>query len=81
MLFDFEIRNANVNGNALLVKWPTIKFNILSSVKVCERDDCLKKFDENIGYFLALLKMVVQRPKFEEAINILMTFNDVSIEL
>lgn len=66
---------------AFLVKWQTVKFDILNCVKACERDDCLKQFDEHIGYFIALLKLVVQRPKFEEAINIIMTFTDVSIDL
>lgn len=66
---------------AFLVKWESVKFDILNCVKACERDDCLKRLDEHAGYFLALLKSVVQRPKFEEAINIILTFTDVSIDV
>lgn len=62
-----------------MIKWSHIKLNVLNCNKANDRDDCLKIFNEDIGYFLALLKLVVKDSKFENAIKSFITFTDVNI--
>lgn len=79
--YDFEIRNNSIDSNALFTKWPKLKNNILTAVKPTERDQCLKWFNDDIGYFLALLKIVSPNSaKLEEVIGKFIIHSDVSTE-
>lgn len=72
-----EIRKQSWNAMALLRKWATAKFYILNSpsVKASERKDCLKLYNEETVYFLALLKLIIQRPKFDDAVRSLISLS------
>lgn len=71
-----------MDAKALFKKWPEIRSDILNTVKPAERDSILQYFNEDIGYFLALLRLVVPRSsKIEEIINKFIIFSDVSIFL
>lgn len=55
-----------------------MKWKVLNCIKANERDDVMKIFNSDIVYYLALLKLLVQRPKFDDAVNKLICFSDVS---
>lgn len=61
---------------SLLKKWQTVKIHVLNCLKPSERDDVLKILNEEIGYFLALIKLN-SRNKFEDAAKCLIIFSDV----
>lgn len=74
---DFEIRAANARSNALIVKWPTMKHDIFNQLSLRDRDECSSYFDKEIGYFIALLKLLSTNTKFKERIDSFLIFNDV----
>lgn len=82
ILFDFEIRNKSLDAGALFTAWPKIKTEIIISVNVAERDMCLKYYNEDIGYFLALLKLLIPKnAAFDEIVSKFIVFSDVRCEI
>lgn len=82
ILFDYEIRNQSLNFNALFDKWPQMKGDVLASVNPADRDGLLKLFDEEIGYFLALMKLLApSKSNFTENIGKFIIFSNASITI
>lgn len=44
-----------------------------------EREQCNSFYDAEIGYFIAFLKVICQKTKFEDRVAQLVIFSDVSI--
>lgn len=77
--FDFAIRNKTIDPDVLFKKWPEIKNDVLLNIRARDRDDLLKFFNEDIGYYLCLLKLLV--PANADLPNVtskLVIFSDVS---
>lgn len=74
---DFEIRTACVRPSALIEKWPTMKYDIYNQLSLSNRDECSIYFDKEIGYFIALLKLLSTNTKFKERLDSFLIFNDV----
>lgn len=82
ILFDSEIRNKSLDANALFTVWPILKFNILTSVNAAERDECLQIFNEDIGYFLALLKLLIPKnASLNDIVSKFIVYSDVCYEI
>lgn len=78
-MYDYAIRNESYDPKAFVEKWPKIKTDILTAVKPIERDDLLKYFNDDIGYFLALLKLLLPRgSNLESAVSKFIVYSDVS---
>lgn len=65
----------------MLNTWPETKLDILCLLDPKERNECCSFFDTEIGYFLALMKVVSQKPKFKDRIDNLIIFSDVSVAI
>lgn len=77
--YDFEIREISSVPNALFERWPQMKHDILAAVDPSSRDKLLNMFNDDIGYFLALLKLLTpSKANFENVAGKLITFSDVS---
>lgn len=77
-LYDFEIRKISPVPNALFERWPQMKHDILAAVDPSLRDKTLDMFNDDIGYFLALLKLLIpSKADFENVAGKLITFSDV----
>lgn len=77
--FDFAIRNTAIDPDVLSKKWPAMKVDVLSNVKAKDRDDLLKYFNEDIGFYLCLLKLLVPaNASLPSVISKLIIFSDVS---
>lgn len=79
ILFDFEIRSPGVDPNALIEKWETLKHRIVLDLTLEEKNECANYFDTEIGFFIALLKQLSTKPKFEEKVDSFIIFTDVSV--
>lgn len=79
-MFDFEIRSRDVNSNALIEKWPSLKSLIVLELTLSEKNECQNFFDNEIGFFIALLKLLSTKPKFEERVDSFIFFTEVSID-
>lgn len=77
ILFDFELRSPGIDPNALLNVSEKAKANIMCNLSVVERNECNGFFDEKIGFFIALMKQVNQKPKFLERVEQIIHFTDV----
>lgn len=77
ILFDFEIRSPDINSNALLEVWPTLKSDVIRELSLCDRDECANYFDKEIGFFIALLKLLSVKNRFEEKVDAFIIFTDV----
>lgn len=78
ILFDFEIRSSDTNANALIEQWPTLKLNIPLELQLAEINECMGYFDEEVGSFIALLKLLSNKPNFAEKVRSFLMFTDVS---
>lgn len=68
------------NPNALFDKWPQMKHDVLAAVQPSLRDNILNMFNDDIGYFLALLKLLIpSNANLETVAGKLITFSDVSL--
>lgn len=77
-MFDFEIRSPELNSNALIDTWPRIKGDIFCLLSIAEREQCSSFYDSEIGHFIALMKLLSQKTKFEERVVQLLIFSNVS---
>lgn len=78
-MYDYAIRNESYDPKAFFEKWPKIKTDILTAVKPSERDDLLNCFNDDIGYFLALLKLLLPRgSNLELAVSKFIVYSNVS---
>lgn len=57
--FDFEIRYNAIDTKALFNKWPAMKMDVIATVNASSRDFLLNHFNEDIGFYLCLLKLLV----------------------
>lgn len=79
-MYDFEIRTISSNPNALFDRWPQIKHDVLATVDASLRDSILNMFNDEIGYFLALLKLLIpSTANLETVAGKLITFSDVRL--
>lgn len=77
--FDFEIRYKAIDTNTFFNKWPAIKKNVIAAVNASSRDSLLTYFDENIGFYLCLLKLLVPATaNLPNCISKFVIFSDVS---
>lgn len=79
IVFDFEIRSPSVNANALIEKWPVLKHAVFSELELDEKNQCTGYFGEEVGHFIALLKLLSTKPSFDEKVRALLIFTDVSV--
>lgn len=77
-MFDFEIRSPELNSNALIDTWPRLKEDIFCLLSIAEREQCSSFYDSEIGHFIALMKLLSQKTKFEERVVQLLIFSNVS---
>lgn len=78
ILYDYQIRHKSLDPDALCYKWPDMKKNVLICLSAGERDRCLKWFNDDIGYFLALLKLLTpSTAHFEDIVGKFVIFSDV----
>lgn len=78
-LYDFEIRKISSLPNALIERWPQMKHDVLAAVDPSARDKILNMFNDDIGYFLALLKLLIpSNANLENVAGKLITFSNVS---
>lgn len=77
-MYDFEIRNISPKPNALFERWPQMKHDVLAVVSAPLRDNILNMFNDDIGYFLALLKLLIpSTANLQKVAGNLITFSDV----
>lgn len=67
-----------MNCNALIEKWDNIKAQIACMLPVKERNECMNYYDQEIGFFISLLRLVSIKTKFADRVNQLILFTDVS---
>lgn len=78
ILYDYMIRNESLDPNALCSKWPEVKKVVLVCVHAAAREECLGYFNEEIGYFIALIKLLSSnRAKLPEIISKFIIFSNV----
>lgn len=58
--------------------WPAIKYDVISELDINERNQCNNYFGEEIGYVIALLKLLSYKPNFDEKVRSLIIFTDVN---
>lgn len=82
ILFDFEIRFKSCDSKVLFDVWPGMRVGILKCIPTAARDGYLKMFNEDIGYYLALLKVSCARSaNHAENTKKLFVYSDVSSAL
>lgn len=80
-MYDYEIRNEELDSSALFKKWPEMKSKVLACVNAADRDGLLTYYDDDIGYFLALLKLLVaSKANFHEIVGKFIIFSNVSFD-
>lgn len=74
------IRNESLDPNALCSKWPDVKKEVLVCIHAAARDECFGYFNEEIGYFIALIKLLASnRAKLPEIISKFIIFSNVRL--
>lgn len=74
------MRKISSKPNALFDIWPRMKHDVLAAVDASLRDNILKMFNDDIGYFLALLKLIIpSTANLENVAGKFITFSDVSL--
>lgn len=79
IIFDFKIRSPDLNSIALIEKWEGLKLLAPLELTPTERDECFGYFGKEIGFFIALLKLLSTKAKFEEKVDAFIIFTDVSV--
>lgn len=79
IIFDFEIRSPDLNSSALIEKWEGLKSLVPLELTPTERDECFRYFGKEVGLFIALLRLLSTKTKFEEKVGAFIIFTDVSV--
>lgn len=67
-----------MNSGALVERWPALKSDVIKELSLSDRNECANYFDNEIGFFISLLKLLSTKQKFEEKIESFINFTDVS---
>lgn len=79
ILYDYAIRNKSIDPKVFFGNWLKIKTDILNPTKPAKRDDLLEYFNDDIGYFLALLKLLMPRgSNLDLAVSKFIVYSNVS---
>lgn len=73
------MRSSGVNTDGLTEKWPKLKLEIPRELNISDRNLCNDYFGDEAGYFIALLKLLSNKPNFDEKVRALIIFTDVCI--